>query len=86
MKTTIPALALGLWFLAGGCASPVDEHWGESTSAMQAAQVTDPEAPADYEPRVDMDAKSAEAVAERYYRGQRQQNTRMAPSIVITGN
>ena len=86
MKTTIPALALSLWLLAGGCASPVDEHWGESISATQAAQVNDPAAPADHEPRVDLDANSAEAVAERYYRGQRQQSTRVAPSIVITEN
>jgi hypothetical protein len=86
MKTKTLALALGLSLLAGGCASPVDEHWAESTDAMHAAQLADPNAPVSDEPLMDLDAKSAEAVADRYYRGQRQQSTRQAPSIVITGN
>lgn len=85
MKTATLALALGLSLLAGGCASAVDEHWGESTAAMQAAQQADPNAPVNDEPLVDLDAKSAEAVADRYYKGQRQQQTRQAPAIVITG-
>lgn len=86
MKTTTLALALGLSLLVGACASPVDQHWGESTAATQAAQLADPNAPASDEPLLDLDAKSAEAVADRYYKGQRQQSTRQAPSIVITGN
>lgn len=86
MKTTILALSLGLSLLAGGCASPVDQHWGESTAATQATQLADPSAPANDEPLVDLDAKSAEAVADRYYRGQRQQSTRQAPAIIITEN
>ena len=86
MKTTILALALGAALLASACASPVDEHWGLATAATQADQLADPNAPANHEPLVDLDAISSEAVAYRYSEGQRQQDTRQAPSIVITEN
>ena len=89
MKTRILALALGLSLVAIGSAcalhSPISEQWGHSTAANQAAQVADPNAPANDDPALGMDAKSGEAVAERYYQGQRNQSTRQAPSITISG-
>jgi hypothetical protein len=88
MKTRTLALALGVALLSGACAhrSPVDEQWARSTAATRAAQVADPNAPTSDAALLNLDAKSGEAVADRYYRGQRTQNTRQAPSIVITDN
>ena len=88
MKTRTLALALGVALLGGACAhrSPVDEQWTRSTAATRAAQVADPNAPTSDAALLNLDAKSGEAVADRYYRGQRTQNTRQAPSIVITDN
>jgi len=87
MKTRILVLALGLSLVTGACAhrSPVAEQWGQTTAATQAAQVADPNAPANDDPALGMDAKSGEAVAERYYKGQRTQATRQAPAITISG-
>jgi hypothetical protein len=87
MKTRILVLALGLSLLTSACAlhSPVGEKWGHSTAATRAAQVADPNAPANDDPALNLDAKSGEAVAERYYTGQRNQATRQAPSITISG-
>jgi hypothetical protein len=87
MKTRILVLALGLSLVASACAhrSPVAEQWGHSTAATKAAQVADPNAPANDDPALGMDAKSGEAVAERYYKGQRTQATRQAPAITISG-
>jgi type IV pilus biogenesis protein CpaD/CtpE len=86
MMTRTLALAFGLSLLASGCAlnSAVDEQWGRSTASNQAALVADPNAPANDDPVLGMDAKSAEAVAERYYEGQRNQGTRQAPTITIS--
>jgi type IV pilus biogenesis protein CpaD/CtpE len=87
MKSRSIALALGLAFLASGCAlkSPVDEQWGRSYSATRAAQVADPNAPSSDAAVEGIDAKTGEAVADRYYKGQRQQQTRQAPTISISG-
>jgi hypothetical protein len=87
MKTRSFALALGLLLLAGGCAhrSPVNEQWGRSYDATRAAQVSDPNAPASDAAVEGMDPRSGEAVADRYYKGQRQQQTRQAPTITISG-
>jgi hypothetical protein len=87
MKTPCLALALGVSLFGAACAgrSPVGEQWGYTTAITYAAQAADPNAPTDDEPAVGMDPKSGEAVAERYYRGQRTQQTRQAPAIVITG-
>jgi hypothetical protein len=88
MKTRSFALALcvGL-LLASGCAhrSPVNEQWSRSYEATRAAQVADPNAPSSDAAVVDMDPKSGEAVADRYYKGQRQQQVRQAPAITISG-
>ena len=90
MKTRILVLSLRLSLMAVGSAcalhSPVIEQWGHSTAANQAAQVADPNAPANDDPALGMDAKSGEAVAERYYKGQRDQATRQAPAITISGD
>jgi type IV pilus biogenesis protein CpaD/CtpE len=88
MKSRSIVLALGLLFLTSGCAlhSPVNEQWGRSYSANRAAQVADPNAPVSDAAVEDMDAISGEAVADRYYKGQRNQQTRQAPSISISGN
>jgi type IV pilus biogenesis protein CpaD/CtpE len=88
MKFQSIVLALGLLFLTSACAlhSPVNEQWGRSNSANRAAQVADPNAPASDAAVEDMDAISGEAVADRYYKGQRNQQTRQAPSISISGN
>jgi hypothetical protein len=88
MKTRTLVLALGLSLLASACAlrSPVDEQWSHSTAANHDAQVADPNASANDDPVVGMDAKSGEAVADRYYTGQRNQDTRQAPSITVTEN
>jgi hypothetical protein len=87
MKTRILVLALGLSLVTSACAlrSPVDAQWSQTTAATKAAQVADPNAPANDDPALNMDAKSGEAVAERYYEGQRNQSTRQAPSITISG-
>ena len=87
MKTRILVLTLGLSLVTSACAlhSPVGEQWGHSTAATKAAQVADPNAPANDDPALNMDAKSGEAVAERYYKGQRDQATRQAPAITISG-
>jgi len=87
MKTRSFALGLGLLLLASGCAlhSPVDEQWGRSYEASRAAQVADPNAPSSDAAVEGMDPKSGEAVADRYYKGQRNQQTRQAPAITITG-
>jgi len=87
MKTRILVLAVGLSLVTSACAlrSPVDAQWSQSTAATRAAQVADPNAPANDDPALGMDAKSGEAVAERYYTGQRNQATRQAPSITISG-
>ena len=87
MKSRILVLALGLSLVTSACAlhSPVNQQWGHSTAATKAAQVADPNAPANDDPALGMDAKSGEAVAERYYKGQRNQATRQAPAITITG-
>jgi type IV pilus biogenesis protein CpaD/CtpE len=88
MKSRSIALALGLLFMTSGCAlnSPVNEQWGRSYSSTRAAQVADPNAPASDAAVENMDAKSGEAVADRYYKGQRNQQTRQAPQISISGN
>lgn len=87
MKSRSIALALGLAFLASGCAlhSAVDEQWGRSYSANRAAQVADPNAPTTDAAVEGLDARSGEAVADRYYTGQRNQQTRQAPTISISG-
>ena len=87
MKTRSFALALGLLLMTSACAhrSPVDEQWGRSVEATRAAQVADPNAPSSDAAVVGMDPVSGEAVADRYYKGQRQQLTRQAPAITITG-
>ena len=87
MKTRSFALALGLLLIASGCAhrSAVNEQWSRSYEATRAAQVADPNAPSSDAAIEDMDPKSGEAVADRYYTGQRQQQTRQAPSITISG-
>lgn len=88
MKSRSIALALSLAFLTSGCAlhSAVDEQWGRSYSANRAAQVADPNAPSSDAAVENMDAVSGEAVADRYYKGQRNQRTRQAPTISISGN
>jgi hypothetical protein len=80
-------LGLGLALLASGCAhrSPVNEQWGRSIDATRAAQVADPNAPSSDAAADGMDPRSAEAVADRYYKGQRTQQTRQAPTISISG-
>lgn len=87
MKSRSIALALGLLFLTSGCAhySAVNEQWGRSYSATRAAQVADPNAPSSDAAVENMDALSGEAVADRYYKGQRNQQTRQAPTISISG-
>ena len=87
MKTRSLALALCLSLLGVACAhrSPVNEQWSRSTAATSAAQVADPNAPTSDAALLNLDAKSGEAVADRYYRGQRTQSTRQAPSVVISG-
>jgi hypothetical protein len=86
VKTRTLALAVSLSLLTGACAlrSPVDEQWGRSVAENHDAQVADPNAPANDDPVLGMDAKSGEAVADRYYKGQRNQSTRRAPSITIS--
>jgi hypothetical protein len=64
----------------------VTEQWGRSYDATQAAQVADPNAPSSDAALEGMDPKSGEAVAERYYKGQRSQQTRQAPTITISGD
>ena len=89
MKTRSFALALGLGLLllTSGCAhrSPVNEQWSRSYEATRAAQVADPNAPSSDAAVENMDPKSGEAVADRYYKGQRNQSTRQAPAITISG-
>jgi hypothetical protein len=81
------SLSLGLSLLASGCAhrSAVNEQWGRSTGATRAAQVADPNAPSSDAAVEGMDPRSGEAVADRYYKGQRNQATRQAPTITISG-
>jgi len=88
MKTRSFALALGLALLTSACAhrSPVNEQWGRSYEATRAAQVADPNAPSSDAAVEGMDPVSGEIVADRYYKGQRQQATRQAPSITISGD
>jgi hypothetical protein len=90
MKTRSFALTLGLGLLllGSGCAhrSPVNEQWSRSYEATRAAQVADPNAPSSDAAVEGMDPKSGEAVADRYYKGQRNQQTRQAPAITISGN
>ena len=86
MKPRILVLALGLSLLTSACVhSNVDAQWGHATAATFSAQVADPNAPANDNPVLNMDAKSGEAVADRYYKGQRNQATRQAPAITISG-
>ena len=87
MKTRTLALALGLALLGSACAlrSPVNELWGRAYEANRAAQVADPNAPTSDAPVMGMDPVSGEAVADRYYKGQRNQAARQAPSITISG-
>lgn len=87
MKTLSFALALGLMLTANGCAlrSAVNEQWGRSQESTRAAQVADPNAPSSDAAVEGLDAMSGEAVARRYYEGQRNQSTRQAPSITISG-
>jgi hypothetical protein len=88
MRTRSAALCLAV--LLSGCGSvqrsTVDEQWGRSYGATRAAQVADPNAPTDDAAIEGMDPKSGEAVAERYYTGQRTQETRRAPAITISGD
>ncbi|MGH7287833.1 MAG: hypothetical protein ACREI8_07425 [Myxococcota bacterium] len=87
MKTFSFALALGLMLTANACAlrSPVNEQWGRSRESTRAAQVADPNAPSSDAAVEGLDAMSGEAVAKRYYEGQRNQSTRQAPAITISG-
>jgi hypothetical protein len=87
MRTRSFALAVGMLLIGSACAhrSPVNEQWGRSYDATRAAQVADPNAPSNDAAVVDMDPRSGEAVADRYYKGQRQQQTRQAPAITISG-
>ena len=82
--------AVCLVLLLSGCGavqrSAVDEQWGRSYGATRAAQVADPNAPSDDAASEGIDPKSGEAVAERYYTGQRNQETRRAPAITISGD
>ena len=88
MKTRILVLALGLSLVTSACAlrAPVAEQWGHATASTQAAQVADPNAPSNDDPALGLDAKSGEAVADRYYEGQRNRETRQAPAITISGD
>lgn len=79
IAVALPAL------VAAGCAtrSQVDEHWGEAYREAREAQLAYPdEWVTDVAPR-GLDAFTAELVAERYYRGQRVQQSRQAPSVII---
>ncbi len=86
MKSRTLAVALGLSLLTGACAgrSPVNEQWGRSARVNHDVQLADPNAPANGDPVLGMDPKSGEAVADRYYKGQRNQQTRQAPAITIS--
>jgi hypothetical protein len=85
MKNHATILLVSLTLLLSGCLhSPVDESWGEALSATGDAQVANPVAPDTLEGAKGIDPVSAEAVAQRYYEGQRRQQSREAPSIVIT--
>lgn len=85
MRSTILTLLVAAALLASGCAlrSGVAEHWGEAYRETRAAQLANPEAPVTDEAPEGLDAITAELVAERYYKGQRVQRTREAPSVLI---
>jgi hypothetical protein len=72
------------FLLALGCThSHVDAQWGEAYEATMSRQVEDPQAPHTVDAPTGLDARTAEEVSDRYYRGQRTQETRRAPTVVI---
>lgn len=88
MKTRSVTLVLSLLLLVSGCVghSPVNEQWSRSYLATSAAQVADPNAPSSDAAIEGLDPRSGEEVADRYYKGQRAQGTRQAPTITISGD
>jgi len=81
--TVLFALAAGLVLLGGCTHSRVDAEWGEAYRATGRSQIADPSAPRTLAAPEGTDAVTAELVAERYYTGQRTQETRRAPAVVI---
>ena len=73
------ALVAVIGFATGCAHSAVDDAWGYAYEENRTTQLgTDEESGLQ-----GLDALTAEQVADRYYRGQRQQATRTAPTIVI---
>ena len=86
MKRQTTIVLVSLTFLIGGCLhSPVDASWGQAHRGTLDAQLANPQAPDSLGGAEGIDAVSGEAVAQRYYEGQRRQRSREAPAIVITG-
>ena len=65
--------------------SAVAENWGIALDQTVQSQVADPEAPASLDGPEGIDASTAERVADRYYKGQEQQQTRRSRSVLIGG-
>ena len=62
--------------------SHVSQHWGESVQVNMRAMVANPEAPSPVAPE-GLDPATAERVADRYYRGQKQQPVREIRTFTI---
>ena len=83
-KTTLTGLLAGSLMLAGCTFSNVDREWGDGYAANLEGQINDPNA-GEGQPGVEgLDPQTAHEVAKRYYKGQRQQGTRRAPTVVIS--
>ena len=79
MRIYTLALVAVIGFATGCAHSAVDDAWGYAYEELRTAQLgTDKESG----PR-GLDALTAEQVADRYYKGQREQTTRTAPSVLI---
>ena len=64
--------------------SHIEKGWGDAAEMTAASQIANPEAPLTDESPEGLDASTGERVAERYYKGQDTQQTRVARPIVIS--
>lgn len=70
--------------LSAGCASHIDQHWGESYRTLTQSQIANPDAGADPNPVEGLSATSADHVTSGYHerRGNSVQDSRIERATV----
>lgn len=85
MKTRTLVLLMALAPLSlGGCLhSRVDEEWSEAYEDTLDSQVAQPDGVPASEAPEGVDGVTAEAISDRYYKGQSNQPTRKGPALIL---